>query len=502
MFRLLAAFALGAGAGSAPSAQAPQYQYRIEDKNIWVTAPDGRSYRIESPCTGLSAATDAGRLYVACGDEGLAIFSLEVPSTPQLEAVRDLGGRVTGFHRVGDEMWVELVRREARPVATLVETLALLPAPAPPAPPPAASPRPKVEASPSDAGTPVAGAEATGDRAAAMVGEILEGRGSRVVVGLGREQGLAPGGRVAFFVTRDIPLGGGEVARQDEIVAVGEVVAASADRAEVELGRNEAVPAGARARPTTAASTANRWLPPRAEGLWEFRFNLRPFLALGGLGFGTVSDAAVGVRLEGAVHLEALFEPLGLGLAREGNIIALAGSAVAAYDTRFFEVGLGAGWSALNNEAGRAVEVDEVPVFENVRSGFALVQVARLGAQDGIHLAARNTFLLYDEAFHYGGTVGELLVPTTDRSWLFARGGGGAAGFGFGELGLRLLLSGNGGRDSFFVSASLGGAALFADREVSCTLPDPGTGQEVRTTCAESFDYAGPMVGFGIEWRP
>jgi len=96
-------------------------------------------------------------------------------------------------------------------------------------------------------------------------------------------------------------------------------------------------------------------------------------------------------------------------------------------------------------------------------------------------------------------------VPISERSWLFGRGGGGAAGFGFGELGLRLLLFGNGHRDSGFVSAALGGAGLFGEKKTACVrLYDPATNQpltDTTSTCYESVSYAGPMVGLGFEWR-
>lgn len=487
----------------------PDYQYRVEATELWVTAPNGRSYRTEVPCTGSVLAVHRERLYVACGEEGLAVYSLAVPSTPELVAERDLGGDVVGFHESGGELWAEVLRRDARLVS---QATASLPPAGPrgeeaPHRPPAPEPPQPAPVSPRTEGTP-APADPQPFAPPRMVaqGEVVELRGSRVVVTLGREQGLASGDRVQLFEVREVSLGDGRSAAREEVVAVGEVSTVAGDRAEVELGRNETVPLGTSARRTTAPVTASRWVPPRPAGAWHVSFTVRPFLALGDLGAGTVSDAAIGVRLEPDIHVLALFEPVGIGLAREGNIFAGAGNLFVGYDTRFFEVALGAGWSVIN-EADSGVDTDGDGIFDRLRdsagSGFSLAQLARLGSEDGIHLTARNTFLLYDDEFHYGGTVGEVLFPVSDRAGIFGRGGGGESGFGFGELGLRLLLRGNGGPDSVFVSASLGGAELSSQESVTCASFDPGTGQPVTPVgCTKDVEYAGPMVGFGIEWRP
>lgn len=482
--------------GPAPTAG---YSYRADEKTLWVTAPDGRSYQAKLPCAGTATAVGGEQLFVACGDEGVAVLSLASPSTPQLVGVRDLGATVTGFHEAGGAVWAELWRREARLLAPGESVVA----PAPPAahpshaaePPPAAPPVP----TPAPLAPPVMVA----------VGEVLEERPSSVVVTLGTGTGLAVGDRVALFVLRDAPLGGGQTATREELLAVGEAVAVSGDRAEVELGRNESVPPGARARRTTAAVTASRLLPPRAAGLWEVTFSLRPFLALGSLGFGTVSDASVGVRLQDSVHLVAVLEPLAVGIARAGNLVPVAGNVFASYDTRYFEVGLGAGWSEVDSRT-TAEFTTYPPTYEyhRVSSGFSIGQVARLGAQDGLHLLVRNTFVLYSTQFrntgkptqfHYGGTVGELQVPVGDRSWVVGRGGGGAAGFAYGELGLRMLARGNGGHDSVFVTASLGGASVSGSNHRDCQV---NLALTELPPCYEEVSYGGPMVGLAVEWRP
>jgi hypothetical protein len=77
---------------------------------------------------------------------------------------------------------------------------------------------------------------------------------------------------------------------------------------------------------------------------------------------------------------------------------------------------------------------------------------------------------------------------------LFA-GGGGSAGYGYGEMGVRALLRGNGDRGSFFFTGTVGGGGVF--EKTSTTCEQPGS----RFSCPEPLLYAGPMLGAGGEWR-
>jgi hypothetical protein len=75
--------------------------------------------------------------------------------------------------------------------------------------------------------------------------------------------------------------------------------------------------------------------------------------------------------------------------------------------------------------------------------------------------------------------------------WLLLNGGGGNVGYGYGELGLRVLLTGNGLAGSKFLTVTAGGAGVF--KSGTC---DPFFG-----SCSDSISYAGPMAGVGGEWR-
>ncbi|MBI5510855.1 MAG: hypothetical protein HY903_19010 [Deltaproteobacteria bacterium] len=474
-------------------------RYTVHQDKLLATAADGQVTTVSLPCAGLAVVAAADRLYVACGEQGVAIFTLATPTAPTLAAQKDLGGRVTGLHVALGQVWAEITSVAARVVAETGEAAATAAA--------AASTSAAVAGSVADAGRPAP--------APARVGEVIESRTDGVVTNLGTGAGVARGQKIELFLEEEVSLASAEEAAiREQVVAVGVVNVVSEGHSQVGLGLNEAVPVGAKARVSTKEPTSSRFLPPRAAGVWSATFSLRPFFALGAAGVGTVSDARVSYRMDAPVHLQAILEPLGVGLVDVGNIFATAGNVVLSYDTRVFEVGLGAGWSAVNNELDAGVADSRAAAegvgaitgkFDNVNYGTSIAQVARLGAEDGIHLQARNTFIYYHKELHYGGTVGRLQVPVGGSSWVLAQGGGGASGFAYGELGLRLLLMGNGLADSLFATASLGGAGLFAD------IPAPKSKCESYNAdhywgrgdkCFKSVSYGGPMVGVAVEWRP
>ena len=459
--------------------------YALEGAAVLVTPPEGNPSSVALPCKGLSMLSHGARLHVACGDLGAVILSLSDPDAPRVTERRDMGGFVSGFFVVGDKVWAQIARVEARPLDHGLKATGPLIAEAtlPEEPEEPEEPEPE--------------------------GEVVETRTGEVVVSLGSAHGLGRGARVELFERTEEDLGEGESATREERLAVGVATAVSEGRSVIKLGLGERVPKGTLARPTERKLTNKRLTPPRVPGIIEVEFNLRPFLALGTFGFGMVSDGSVGYRTDNGLHLLALLEPIGLGFADEGNIVAMAASAVAAYDTQLFEVGLGLGLSAVNDSIednrglGDLAEDGELDVeFDRVRSGLSIVQTIRLGALDGLHLKAHNAFLFFKDEFHYGGTNATFQIPVSERSWLILRGGGGIAGYGYGEIGLRVLLTGNGDHGSLFLTPRLGGAGLFGEIEDDSPADECFDGFIDNGRCVRDISYAGPMIGLGVEWRP
>lgn len=443
-----------------------------------------------APCADPGALlVQAQRLYLACAQEGVAVLDVSDPAKMTFLGLKDAGGPATGLFTVQGEVWVQTQLTQARPLS---QTRAAGPSEPSPQPSVVATAQPK---EPTPAAT-------------APEAPILERRVGEIVVALGTRAGLKRGDRVEVFTRRPVELGDGQTASHEERALVGTVTAASDDRAVVKLGLNERVPDGSLARPTKAEPTGDLLRPPRVDDVWEISANLRPFLALGSFGFGVLADGAVGRRMSNNLHVQLRLDPVGLGLADEGNVLAAGANLIASYDTELFEVGLGAGWSAVNDnldgdafitssEDGAGGVTTEV---DRVRSGLSIAQLVRLGAVDGINLTAYNTFIFYRDQFNYGGTTGQLQFPINDRTWILMRGGGGVAGYAFGEVGLRVLLQGNGDRGSLYLTPTLGGGGVFG--ETDCD-GDDAYEQYVDQDgeCFEEVSYAGPLVGLGVEWR-
>jgi hypothetical protein len=157
-----------------------------------------------------------------------------------------------------------------------------------------------------------------------------------------------------------------------------------------------------------------------------------------------------------------------------------------------FEVGLGAGGQSLSQ-----------PAFDlEPGTALTLAQHLRIGARDGLMLEGLSYVALFHSRFNFAmlRIVGQ--IPVGETSWLMVGGGGGLLGLGYGEIGLRLLLSGNGDRESFFLTTAVGGLNVF--KSWPCLTPAafiPVNGFNSASTCKQSIDYAGPMLGVGGEWR-
>ena len=441
-------------------------------------------------CDRRAAISESTRAVLACGEAGLWVVRIDGEGKFILVGTQDMGGDVIGlFHRDGS-IWAEVSKLEARPVlpsdATSMPT-----APTPPSAgtlpdlprqdqespePELVSPRPKkVRAKQPEP-------EEVEPRREGMVVEL--GLGD-VVVDLGSDDGIAHGDRIELTAVTSEAVGT-ERAKTRNVVAVGVVSAVSRGFARVRLGINERVPLGALARPVDSNPTNRRLTPPRPAGLWELEFMARPFLALGEFGGGFLLDAAVGYRFETDLHVEFAFRPFGYGTGEgKPSIVPVTSYAKLSYDRELFEVGLGIGLQTVHVTGFGA----------KAGSGTLFSQGARIGARDGLHFDARSDVVLFHSRFEFAGFVGSGQIPVGQTSWLILEGGGGSAGYAYGEFGVRVLLKGNGGPGSVFFNGSVGGIGIFQEQELTCG------GEGFTFTCFDTTTYAGPMLGAGAEWR-
>ena len=415
--------------------------------------------------------------YLACGDAGVWVTRKRDDGRYVVLAQEDLRGFVGSFFERGNQLWAELTVVQALPIATAdgVDTDSAAPTAAPPPskPPPSSG-------SQLSSGEPVPSSTASHEVEITR-GHVVEVGTGEVVVDLGTHHAIRPGNRIAFRAdTEDVTVGGFKGV-SSRVLAVGEVTAVAATRSRVALGIGERVPLGTRALTTEKALTASSVAPPRLGDLWEAGFVARPFLVLDNLGGGALIDAYVGRRFAKPFHVQARLAPLGLATADDGATIPYSGYILASYDLAMFEAGLGLGSESVH-----------APPFDlQAGSGMALVQFVRLGAVDGLNLTAYSHVTLFHQEFDFSGLRIQGQIPLGGRTWLLIGGGAAEIGYGYGELGLRALVVGNGDRGSLFLTGVVGGATIFKN-DHCFDFP----------FCEDrNLQYTGPMVGVGAEWR-
>jgi hypothetical protein len=247
---------------------------------------------------------------------------------------------------------------------------------------------------------------------------------------------------------------------------------------------NESVPVGALATHSQAPITASQTAPPRVTDITSLEVTARPFAALGELGGGFLLSGAIGHRF-GHLHLWATLDPLAVAdVENQSSVSAANGAVMVSYDSQYFEMGVGFGAQTVNS-----VNFNVAP-----GSGLTVEQLLRLGPQDGLNLTARTSIVLFHSQFDFGGMVATAQFPVTRGYWLLLGGGGGNVGYGYGEIGLRVLVDGNGLAGSKFLTVTAGGAAVF--RSGVCE-----TQSFESFACSESIAFGGPMAGLGGEWR-
>jgi hypothetical protein len=407
-------------------------------------------------------AGDGPLRFLACGNAGLWIVRIDRGEAAIVET-RDMGGRVGPFFQANGRLWVEVTSVRAQEVSGGSPIVSPLPAAAAQAP----------------AAIGVKSSAPAQPVALAASGRIVEREDELLLVELPGTR-VKPGTHVALV--SNVSDGDDE----ERVYAVGYVVRSMVGRARVAVGTNEAVPDGAQAHLANAPLSASIFAPPRADGVWELGFLARPFLVLDDFGAGIVLDAHAGYHFRAPLYVEASFAPLALGTARAGAVGAVGGFVSGAFDSHLFEVGLGLGAQTVND-----------PDFAlDPGSGLLLAQRLRLGARDGAHLKFLSYVTLFHSSFQFSSLRVEAQIPVGTRSWLRFAGGGGTVGIAFGEVGLRVLMSGNGRAGSFFLTTTIGWTNLFRGcNDVPVTI----TGAAANS-CV-SAEYEGPMLGAGGEFR-
>jgi hypothetical protein len=459
----------GRGASAQPAESAIPGDWLDAQVNERGQTCDKRAERADQ--TGaLLACGAAGAWEIALGEGG-----------PRFVRSYEFNGEVVGFLSDADgRVWVKVLTLEARPLSSAVAVAAVsfpseearpLPPPAPVRP--LARPEPRTVS------------EDEAEPARSTVGEVLKSRPGQVVISLGSADGVMLSDRIELAFEADDDSGPAALSR--ETLAVGVVTHVSPHTAKVRLGMNEQVPVGALASVTRAPASASLIGPPRVTGVWDAEGMARPFAAIGELGGGVLLSASLTRRFVGHLALRASLDPLALAdVQGRPSLNAASGAFFASYDSMFFEMGLGFGGQTVN----------QTEFFVDPGSGWNVAQLVRFGAQDGLNLSARTSVVLFRSEFEFGGMVATLQIPVSRNYWLLFGGGGGNAGYGYGEFGVRVLLDGNGHAGTKFLRVTAGGASVFSS--ATCEEFDEFNQFPV---CRDPRTYGGPMAGIGGEWR-
>lgn len=416
--------------------------------------------------------------YAALATGGLVAVDLSEPARPKVLHRFAEGGQfiqllVQGERLLAIEARHELVaftlKNPQKPEAALVTDVAPWVAAAP------ATTAPGVEAPASAPPTELA-------RPAAVV-HVVEVSQGRAIFDAGTNAGLEEGARVRILSQRlvwkpDLVSGGLKQVPSNEVVAVLRIEQAEETRSMAPLSRGDVVEVQDLALPTEEPVTERLFVSRRPPFQLRAGFHARPFLGL------STAAKPVGFLLDAFgsyyfTHVPAKVElsvsPLGLTFNARDRHYPSSVSAVAAYTTDYFEIGLGAG--SLVGAPGPCVSSSNC----ESNTGLTINQLLRLGSIDGLNATWHSSIFSRPQEFVFGVGRGELNVPLTNRLGLFGGGGGGENGWAFGEFGVRTYVGGVGATGTVIISASLGYAAIFDG--------------------PQSESVGGPSVAFGMEWR-
>jgi hypothetical protein len=230
------------------------------------------------------------------------------------------------------------------------------------------------------------------------------------------------------------------------------------------------------------------------------------FMAFGSLGGGVLGSASVAYRFESPIVLRVALSPFGLaspsttssnptsfglggsnnGSSSGGAVGVFAAHALVGFDSQFVEVGLGFGGATINeNRASSGAPAT---------GSASIIEATRIGARDGLALNVESSTIAVNQKFDLGYFVASLQIPVSRTVMLIARGGGGNVGFGYGDLGARVVVHGDGGKGTLALTGFAGAAGIIM--ELCSTNPDP----PFTSTC-NSANLIGPSLGGGVEWK-
>jgi hypothetical protein len=336
---------------------------------------------------------------------------------------------------------------------------------------------------------PVAVAPALG-----VKGSVIGVDDLSATISVGARQGLTPGARILFVGRATQPDEPFDKHTPDQVI--GEVVNVTEDAALVALGMLESVSVGQHAEVTALRPSARRIAPLRPPAMLIVEGGLRPFLPIRRVSVGAFADLAVTYLPSIPMFVRAELLPAGGRVGAGADMGALGGLLSVGYDHRYVSIGLGVGVLLHRDFVEHTSNVDGGTYLGAALPRLQFAQLLRAGARDGLHLSVKTAFALASDRWRLASVTVSGQVPVATKVALNPRilvGPG--AGIFLAELGVRLLVRGDGGHGSLFVRPVAGVSGTFDGDNNTWDSYDG----DISGAVGEML--FGPMVGLDLEYR-
>jgi len=240
------------------------------------------------------------------------------------------------------------------------------------------------------------------------------------------------------------------------------------------------------AGPTAASASAPEAVsiltPARPRGLTRLHGTIRPFFNIIGQGGGAIGDLTLDHYFRVPLKLGVELSPTAVAFQPGANGAVTHARVEAAFATDLLELGAAVGGRLENFKAG----------------GISLAGRLRLGALDGLNLRLTYGYAMIRNHYTartrvaFSNILTTVEVPLTSRVALTLDGAFSMDVWLYGTLGLKHVLIGDGGPDSWIIRGAFGIAWVM--NQFPCQYRDPGR-------CEGAAWGVGPTLSFGVERR-
>jgi len=488
---------------------------------VVVTAGE-KSTAIELTGTAYDCVVAGDVVYVALGVAGVAVYQLGEPAPVLKTTWKPDAGEVVRVRLEGGRVMAVMAKLKLVPLVSTPEG-GLAPESLSGLLAPAKQGSTAVIAAPAITPEPQAKPTAPTD---GISGTVTEIHAENAVIDVGADDGVEKGMRFEIrsqqLVKRfNLKTGTDKMMPSDKVTGVVKVIQVAPGKAMVVLGRGDRAQVGDKAVGTARKLTQSRLFPGYERNLNRVQARVAPFLGLSTLTVGTFGKVMYDRTFDIPLRVETGVRNVGF-LFGENFGAPFQFDVIPSYDTDFFEVGLGTGFSYSAHDKKR---------------GFLFMQKVRLGTIDGVNFTMWNSFIYqekHDEfwgwgdgasvslagndcdpdwdsgepdgsEFEWNGLDASLSLPVTDRvtlAWDFSWS---QAGWIHSDLGIRTLVMGNGGDGTLIIPVSIGGGVVFdyegTDVEEAHCNPDSTKWEKATVTDWDQEAYGGPVVSIGIDYR-